>query len=734
MNIEAPRFAAKTSKQLKDQITNASQYAEELFDTPLIPPHLSTSKKLNSLVSMDRMDLYTGFPARMEIYGEIIQAQKQGIDIDEEKKVKYGKILQTLNSLDLYINSHISQSKSERTLRERQFSVFEDLRNFLERGNTEGYIKLPTGVGKTVLFAEFVEATDLKSLIVVPTIDLVKQTEEKFNQFAPELRVGKVFRGEKDYSRKVTITTYQSLVQQMKTGKIKPEEYDLLILDEAHQSLGKERAHAVSQFENAFKIGFTATPKYSKDRQVKNILNNEVHTMSIKEASEERLLSPFRVWLVNTDVDLSKVTIDSNGNYDVKALEEKINIEMRNKAAVELYEQQLYGQSALAFCVSVKHAQDVASLFNERGIKAAAVYGGMDQDERDEILTQFKNGEISVLCNMQVLTEGFDAPNSSVCLNLRPILSPVVAEQRGGRVLRLDPQNPHKESIIIDFIDQEERMGKQPISFAEVAGTSSTVTAPIFNQVDTQRNNQHAEKNKSEPKEEFSFKLGDFDVIFDVKEVMRIADTMKDERDIPDTFFRLPLSELALEYQIHEVTMRERVREILQKSKDYYRGGGGGGKPYYITIEALDYIRRQLNSRLHDESTEKQYNLQDTAKLLHSDPKTLRKMIESLSKDFPDHFSGGGSRWNPYCITDIGVNLLKDSFHKYTGSDFNQIPNTALAKEFNISSRTVRDRLYEIMDVYPNLFKGGGGPNKPYLATDEGLNILREVLLNRYKK
>ncbi len=96
---------------------------------------------------------------------------------------------------------------------ERQLSVFEDIQTFLEKGETEGFVKLPTGVGKTVLFTKLIEALGLRTLIVVPRKTLVDQTSGKLTKFAPDLEFGHVYSGKKkDYSKPVTITTYQSLV------------------------------------------------------------------------------------------------------------------------------------------------------------------------------------------------------------------------------------------------------------------------------------------------------------------------------------------------------------------------------------------------------------------------------------------------------------------------------------------------------------------------------------------
>ncbi len=389
-----------------------------------------------------------------------------------ESKVSPEVVSQAVSSLDKYIRNHYGRL-TRRTLRERQITVVEDLRDTLRGGQTEGYITLPTGVGKTVLFTEVTEAFNeeraLETMIVVPTKILVDQTAERFTQFAPDLDLGKLYTFAHDVTRPVTITTYASLVRHIQDGTLDPSLYKLLVLDEVHRSLSGKRSHVVAQFTNAIKLGFTATPIYSEDRNVANLLNTEIHKMTIREAVEENLLSPFSVIIAETEVDLSNVSIKGNGDYDEKELDEAINIQSRNQAAVDLYQKLFEGQTAIAYCNSVKHAQDVAKLFSENGISAGFISGYQDKKEQAEILRRYHNGEIKVLCNADLLIEGFDEPRVSLCLNLRPTKSVVVAQQRAGRTLRLDPDNPNKHAFIVDFIDKTDDPRKLSVTFAEVA-------------------------------------------------------------------------------------------------------------------------------------------------------------------------------------------------------------------------------------------------------------------------
>lgn len=391
-----------------------------------------------------------------------------------ESKVSPLVIQNAVRSLDRYIIRH-RERVGDRTLRGRQLTVFEDMRDLLQNGDTEGYVKLPTGVGKTVLFTEFIEATRLKTLIVVPTTILVNQTGQRIQEFAQDLDFGKVYGASKRFGRQVTITTYQSLLRNLQNGKMSPEEYELLVLDEVHQSLTRKRAEAVGKFTNSIKLGFTATPKFSEDKNVQQLLNTEIHSMSIREAVEEDLLCSFSVFIAQSDIDLSSVSIASSGEYNEEELQKAVDVYNRNKGAVDLYKKLFEGQTAVVYCSGIRHAGNMAGLFREAGVSAGFISGKNTEKEKQEILRQFKSGEIKVLCNSDILIQGFDEPRASVCVNLRPTLSLVLAEQRGGRVLRKDQNNPQKHAYIVDFFDKTENGRNILVSFAQVAESVSII-------------------------------------------------------------------------------------------------------------------------------------------------------------------------------------------------------------------------------------------------------------------
>lgn len=454
----------KSETELREQI-------KEVNDVIIDQSITSPSEQERSL-KMSLEDIKERFPKRYQIYLDILRYRKrEASQLNEEELDKMSKWLYILNSLDQYIATHHNSETSDQTLRGRQLNVFEDLRDYLESGGTSGYIKLPTGTGKTVIFSELIEALGLKTIVVVPKKILIEQTKKIMTDFTEDLDIGRIYSDAKEHGRQVTIITYQSLMSKIGNGKL-DQDYDLMILDEAHKAISYHRSLAIKSFGVLVKIGFTATHRFSEKKQVSQLLDREIHNMSIPEAVKEGILSPYSVVLVETGTDITQVPVMTTGDYQPDELERAINISSRNKAAVEIYQKLFAGQKAIAYCQGVRHAADLTNVFQQAGIKAAVICGKQNINEQMELKRKFESGEITILCNSDILIEGFDEPSASVCLNLRPTLSPVVAEQRGGRVLRLDPKNPDKVAMIIDFIDKTTNRKNIQFTFAEVSGAS----------------------------------------------------------------------------------------------------------------------------------------------------------------------------------------------------------------------------------------------------------------------
>ncbi|MDD2656561.1 MAG: DEAD/DEAH box helicase family protein [Patescibacteria group bacterium] len=481
-------FKPKSPEQLKTQVEDS----EFFWEQSLIPAEHSEDTK--EIMQMSVEELKEKYPVRYKMYLKSFRESKnfEGIPesnmTDEEKtemkELKTLKMrLRMMNNLDKYVHDG-SNGEGEINLREHQVSVFEDLRNFLESGGTSGYIELPTGTGKTVIFIEFLRVLDVPVVIVVPTKDLVRQTKTRLDQFAPNLDVGSFFGETKEYDTKISITTYNSLPNLLNNNKFDKENLGLVILDEAHETLSKKRSEVVEKLKKEFLVvGFTATSEYSETKTVGKLLGTEIHQMSLREAIESGALAPCSAMVAKTSFDISKVKIKDTGDYDEEELDKVINVEARNKAVAEIATTSFAGKQKIVFCGTRNHAHNVAELIRASGETVEVVVGDtqdkIDQKYRD---LGYKDGwkeaydkkVINTVVSADLLTRGTDLPSAEICLNAKPTKSLVKAKQRGGRVTRLDPNNPNKHAVVVDFVDaggKEEYASDDKLFFQILGGT-----------------------------------------------------------------------------------------------------------------------------------------------------------------------------------------------------------------------------------------------------------------------
>jgi len=511
----------KTSQELTSQL----KYAERAIGASLRPPHVDLNVLKANIQQLKEL-----YPKRYAFYLEELRREKRGGILGEEEARRMKSWLEAMNSLDEYVYNHHDDPENV-TLREHQIPVFEAIRNFFEQGGSKGYLKLPTGSGKTVIFTELIEAMNVKTLVVVPRKVLLQQTVDKMSEFAEDLDVGVVYGKAKQYGRQVTVITYDSFVASVQSGAIDPKEYDLLVLDEVHRGLSEKRQATIQRFSHALQVGFTATPVFSAKKATEQILPTCISEMSIREAVEKGMLCSFVSGVIQTSVDLSGVKEGSNGEYQEHELAMAVDIESRNRAAVDVYKEVGNGDKSVVYCVGVSHSEHVAERFRKEGIPAVMVSGKTPEGELKEILKKFASGEIKVLCNADLLIEGFDDEDVRVCINLRPTRSQVVSEQRGGRVLRLSKKNPNKIALIVDFLDRHGSTGLAgSVLFSDVADDSLMELKHRRRKAPGESGDGSDEKDAAETSKEFNellkrlgqVNLEGIGITFDVEEILEI--------------------------------------------------------------------------------------------------------------------------------------------------------------------------------------------------------------------
>jgi superfamily II DNA or RNA helicase len=352
----------------------------------------------------------------------------------------------------------ISQYKIQTTLKSnRSFELYEhqentlsELRNQRARGLESSLVVLPTGTGKSRVaiedMAQFESENPTRTnrfLILAPSIDLTKQWETNINTSLQS-------------THQIEIRSFAYICRHYQY--LPKDQYDYILIDEAHHAMADVLLKAIQYFNPKFLLGLTATDERLDQKRLSDLFGTYETSLDLKEAIEQNLLSPIRVYRLKTNVDLSQVRF--NGKDYVNAdLEKKLVVDSRNHMIVNIIDQYFNPTildqnqsffSGLVFCVSVKHAEKMAKLLKEKGISAESVSG--HDPNREKKIQLYQNKEIQFLCTCSLLTEGWDAPFTSVIIMARPTFSRSLYTQQIGRGTR---KYPNKEALyVIDVVDQ----------------------------------------------------------------------------------------------------------------------------------------------------------------------------------------------------------------------------------------------------------------------------------------
>jgi len=367
-------------------------------------------------------------------------------------------------------------------LRDYQERAIEGVRDSFRQGHKRTLLVSPTGSGKTLMFS-YISAgmarNDKRIVIIAHRRELLKQISAALKNVGVKHAI--LAAGTMGLPRaNVVVASVFTLARRL----AKFPEPDLIIGDEAHHFTPDSTwGKVVQAFPNARVLGVTATPERLDGKGLGLLFDDMVMGPTVAELTEQGFLSPAEVYAPSKP-DLSRARTRM-GDYVTKDLEDTMDKPSITGSAVAHYTKLAAGRRAVAFCVSVKHAKDVAEDFRLAGYHASHVDGGMDERERDGILAKFEAGEIQILTSCDLISEGFDLPAIEVAILLRPTKSLSMYLQQVGRAIRPSPGK--EKTIVLDhagntkmhgFID-EHREWQLTADSARKKRTAEEVAATI---------------------------------------------------------------------------------------------------------------------------------------------------------------------------------------------------------------------------------------------------------------
>ena len=335
---------------------------------------------------------------------------------------------------------------------------------------------LPTGCGKTIAGLMLHEATKSRTLWLAHRDELITQPAAAARALMPaDHEVGVVQAGTNEINaRDLVIASVPTVSRANRLAQIAAQRFDLIVVDEAHHTAADSYKRVLATFPDTPVLGLTATPERDDKKSLLEVYPEGIaFKYSIRRAVEEGYLVrpvPHRIVLPEFDPS-TLATSRISGDFAQDALAAEMLTEAAVSATMEgIRYAAKEGRRILVFCVNVEQAQLVAARCNAENIRAAAVYSGMGMDARRDALRRHEEGELQVLTNFAVLTEGYDSPSVNCVVVARPTRSRSVFCQAVGRGLRTrcgcgsTQQDPpcscaKPDCLIVDMVGAHEAHG-----------------------------------------------------------------------------------------------------------------------------------------------------------------------------------------------------------------------------------------------------------------------------------
>lgn len=310
-------------------------------------------------------------------------------------------------------------------------------------------VVLPTGTGKTVLFADVINTFQPKrALVIAHREELIWQARDKIFQvtglecgveMADNYVNGSLF-GDLPVVISTVQTQNSNWGDRKRMGRFKPTDFGLLIIDECHHGTAdsyRNVIHYYSQNPELKVLGVTATPDRADEEALGQIFQTVAFDYEILDAINDGWLVPIEQQFVEINgLDFSKMRTtagDLNGADLAEVMEAERNLQGVAGATLEIVQK----KRSIVFTASVKQAEALSDIFNRKNFGSSDwVCGATNKDKRREILQRFQDGKIQIVCNCGVLTEGFDNPGVEVVVMARPTKSRSLYAQMAGRSTR----------------------------------------------------------------------------------------------------------------------------------------------------------------------------------------------------------------------------------------------------------------------------------------------------------
>lgn len=373
--------------------------------------------------------------------------------IDDEFLAKYEEVIKAAKSHE---KQKVIQFMDYEKIKPNsmQKRAIQNLKRLRDSGEDKALVIASTGTGKTYMSAfDVLEYMPNKVLFLVHREEILISSEATFKRLIKNKNksTGLLTGTSKEMNVDYLFSTIQSMNNNME--KFKTDEFDYIIIDEAHHSSSPTYQRVMDYFKPKFLLGMTATPERCDGESIFDLFDNNVALeVRLHEALEEELVIPFHYFGITDidEIDLSDVKID-----DLSEIAKRLKVNERVDYIIE--KMNFYGhdgdkRKCIGFCINIEHAEFMCEQFNSRGIKSVCLTGNDSPQERVKYINKLEADDdmLEVIFTVDIFNEGVDIPSVNTILMLRPTNSPIVFIQQLGRGLR---KHESKEFLtVLDFI------------------------------------------------------------------------------------------------------------------------------------------------------------------------------------------------------------------------------------------------------------------------------------------
>lgn len=332
-------------------------------------------------------------------------------------------------------------------LRDYQIEDIARLRNEYGQSKRAVLYQLATGGGKTVVFSHIVQGAAAKGRkvgILAHRRELISQASAKLDWCG--VPHGIVAAGmDRDHDQRVLVASIQTVTSR---GVHALGDLDFIVADEAHHARADTWTALLQAHPRAKLLGVTATPARTDGKglgiQAGGLFDSIVCGPSMQTLVDGGYLAPTKCYVPARRIDTTGLRTVAGDWAAGNAMAERATIVTGD--AIAEYRSKAAGRTAIAFCVTVEHAEHVAAAFAAAGYRAACVHGGTPKDQRDALIAGLGNGSLDILTSCDLISEGLDVPAVGAVILLRPTASVILCLQQIGRGMR---PAPGKDCLVV---------------------------------------------------------------------------------------------------------------------------------------------------------------------------------------------------------------------------------------------------------------------------------------------